>query len=107
MQIFRLTILHFSSRAFLTSQVIFSGFRSLLLCELFCSHSEVKLVANIMLVAAKQKKGRIAEWSVHLVMDWEVSGSNTGGFKCFSNRLSFESNSFDISWFMLIIAAKL
>ena len=33
-------------------------------------------------------------------MDQEVSGSNPGGVKCFCNRLSFKSNSSDISRFM-------
>ena len=40
------------------------------------------------------------EWGVNLVMDQVVSGSNPGEFKCFSTRLSFESNSFAISRFM-------
>ena len=37
---------------FLTSQVIFSRFRSSVLSDLYFTHSEVKLVANIKSVAA-------------------------------------------------------
>ena len=43
------------------------------------------------------------ELAVQLVMDREVSRSNPGGVKCFSTRLSFESNSSDISRFMFIL----
>ena len=41
---------------------------------------------------------------MHLVMDREVSGSNPGGGKCFSTRLSFESRPSDISRFMFDFA---
>ena len=37
---------------------------------------------------------------MHMGMDLEVSGSNAGGVKYFSTRLSFESNSSEISRFM-------
>ena len=37
---------------------------------------------------------------MYLVLDREVSDSNPGGFKSFSPRLLFESNSSDISRFM-------
>ena len=57
MQIFRLTILHFSSKTFFDSQVTFSRFRSSFLSDLYYSHSEVKLVANIKSVAAYQQEG--------------------------------------------------
>ena len=80
MQIFHLTILRFFLEHSLTSQVTFSRFRSSFLSDLYCSHSEVKLVANIKSVTAKQNKGLIAEWSVHQVMNREVSG---GGVKYF------------------------
>ena len=36
----------------LTSQVTFSRFRSSFLSDLYCSHSEIKLVANIKSIAA-------------------------------------------------------
>ena len=75
----------------LTSQVTFSRFRSAFLSDLYCSHSEVK---------HSNKKGLIDEWAVHLIMGRDLNGSNPGGVKCFSNRLSFESNSSVISWFM-------
>ena len=39
---------------------------------------------------------------VHLVMDLEVNGSNPGGVKYYSCRLSFERNSSDISGFVSI-----
>ena len=39
----------------LTSHVTFSRFGSSFLSDFFCSHSEVKLVAYIKSVAAKQK----------------------------------------------------
>ena len=42
----------------------------------------------------------IEEWAVHMVMYREGRGSKPGGVKCFSTRLSFESNSSDISRFM-------
>ena len=47
--------------------------------------------------------GLIVEKSVHQVKDREISGSNPDGVKCFSTRLSFESNSSDISRFMFKI----
>ena len=44
--------------------------------------------------------GLLVVWVVHLVMDLEVNGSNPDGVKYYSSRLSFESNSSDISGFM-------
>ena len=41
----------------LTSQVTFSRFRSLFLSGLYCSHSEVKIVAEIKSIAAWQQEG--------------------------------------------------
>ena len=38
-----------------------------------------------------------------MVMKREGNGSNPGGGKCFSARLSFERNSSDISRFMFVI----
>ena len=55
MQFFRLTILRFFLEHSMTSQVTFSRFRSSFLSNLCCSHSEVKLVANIKSVTALQK----------------------------------------------------
>ena len=46
MQIFRLTILRFSSRTFFDSSEL-SRFRSSFLSDFYCFYSEVKLVANI------------------------------------------------------------
>ena len=40
-------------------------------------------------------------------MDRELNGSNPVGVKCFSTRLSFESNSSDISRFILATASLL
>ena len=37
---------------------------------------------------------------MHRVKKREFNGSNPGGVKCFLSRLSFESNSSDISRFM-------
>ena len=51
MQVFRLTIFRFSFRAFF-DLVTFSRFRSSFLSDVYCSHSEVKLVVNIKSVAA-------------------------------------------------------
>ena len=41
----------------LTSHVTFSGFRSSFLSDLYCTHSEVKLVAKIKPIAAWQQEG--------------------------------------------------
>ena len=48
-----------------------------------------------------QNWGEIAQSAVHMVMKREVNGSNPGGVKLFSTRLSFESNLSDMSRFML------
>ena len=53
MQIFCLTVFALS----LTSQVTFSRFRSSFLSDLYCSDSEVKLVAEITTIAAQQQAG--------------------------------------------------
>ena len=57
LQIFRLTILSFSSRTLLISQVTFSRLRSAFLSDLFCSLTEVKLDAKIKSIAAFLKEG--------------------------------------------------
>ena len=41
----------------LTSQMTFSRFRSSFVSDLYCSHSEVKLVVYMKLLAAWQKEG--------------------------------------------------
>ena len=84
----------------------FSRFRSLFLSVPYCFHSEVKLVANIKSVTAKQGQGPVDEWAAHMIMDPEVSGSNLGGVKCFSTRQSFESNSSDISRFIFVFCVS-
>ena len=44
--------------------------------------------------------GKMAQSVVQLVMKEEGNESNPGGLKCFSTRLSIESISSDINWFM-------
>ena len=83
----------------------FSRFRSSFLSDLFCSHSEVKLVANIKSVAAYESKRQIGQSVVQKVIKREVIGSNRGGVKCFFTGLSFESNSSDISRIMFYLYA--
>ena len=79
--------------------MISSCFRSSFLSDLFCSHSEVKLIANIKLVAAKKEETNSTVSSAY-GYEREVNGSKHGGVKCFFIRLSFESNSSDISRFL-------
>ena len=62
--------------------MISSCFRSSFLSDLFCSHSELKLVANIKLVAAK-KEGTNSTVGCAYGYEREVNGSNHGGVKCF------------------------
>ena len=57
MHIFCLSFLRYSSRTSWTSQVTFSRFGSSFLSDLYCSHSELKLVAKIRLITAKQEEG--------------------------------------------------
>ena len=73
--------------------MISSCFRSYFLSDLYCPHSEVKIVANIKLVAAK-KEGQIAQSAVGSAYGYErvVNGSNHDLVKCFFIRLSFECN---------------
>ena len=80
----------------LISRMTFSRFRSSFLSDLFCSHSEVKLVANTKSVVAYESKGQIAQSEVQKVIKREVNGWNRGGVKCFSTGLSFESYSSDV-----------
>ena len=94
MQILRMSILLCSSRTFFDfssdfftlSFTIFE--RSLLLSLRSKSCCYYKVVCSI------------AEWSIQLGMDREVSGLNPGGVNYFSTRLSLESNSSNFSRFM-------
>ena len=61
----------------------FSRFRSSLLSNLYCSHSEVKLVANINWLQHSKNEDMMAEFEVLGVTFREVSGSHPGGEKCF------------------------
>ena len=61
----------------------------------------MKLVANIKLVAGCNKKnGTSSTVGSAYGYEREVNGSNHGGVNGFFIRLSFESNSSDISRFM-------
>ena len=79
--------------------MISSCFRSYFLSDLYCSHSEVKLVANIKLVAAKKEGTNNTVGSAY-GYERVVNGSNHNGVKCFFIRLSFECNFSNISRFM-------
>ena len=57
MQIFRLTILGFSSRTFFDFSSDFFTLSFFILSDLYYSHSEVELVVNIKSVVAYQKVG--------------------------------------------------
>ena len=70
------------------------------------SFFEVKLDANVKWLQHRKNKSHIAQSVVHKVMKREVNGSNPGGVKCFSTRLSFESNSSDISRLMFTIVTQ-
>ena len=61
----------------------FSRFCSSFLSNLYCSHSEVKLVANINWSHHSKKKFLMAQLEVLGVTVREVSGSNPGGGKVF------------------------
>ena len=100
LQFFCSTISRFSLEYFFSSQVSFSRFRSSFLSDVYCSHSEVNLVANIKSFLHIYSKGLITQWSERLVMYLEINGSKSSGANFFSTRLSFESNSSDISWFV-------
>ena len=62
----------------LTSQVTCSLFPSSFLNDLYCSYSEVEIVAKRKSIAACDKKCLIAEWAVLLVRDRAIHGSNPG-----------------------------
>ena len=74
----------------------FSRFRSSFLSDLYCSHSEVKLVAKVKLIANRinhsKSKGLKAEWAVFLVSEREVNGSNPGVVNYFCTRKAPELN---------------
>ena len=61
---------------FLTSQVTFSHFRSSFLSDLYCSHSEVKLVAKIKSIAAWQEEGAHSRVGIVSGQGAEVDDSN-------------------------------
>ena len=56
----------------------FSSFRSSFLSDLYCSHSEVNLIASINWLQ-RSNKVLMAQLALHEVMDQEVTGSNPGG----------------------------
>ena len=82
MQIFRLTILR-CSRTFFEFSLTFSRFRSSILSDLFCSYSEVKLVANINWLQHSKKTVLLAQLELIGVRFREVNGSNPGRGKVF------------------------
>ena len=84
MQIFCLTILRFSARTFFDSQVTFSRFRSSFLSNLYCSQSEVKLVANINWLQHVKHKFLTAQLEVLGVTIREVGCWNPGGERFFA-----------------------
>ena len=63
----------------------FSRFCSSFLSDLYCSHFEIKLVANIKSVVECRNQGQIAQLAVHMVMNREINGSIPGGVKCLSH----------------------
>ena len=73
----------------------FSRFRSLFLSDLYCSYSEVKLIANINWLQHIKKEGS----------DGPV-GSALLGIGKFSTRLSLESNSSETCRFMFFYSRK-
>ena len=79
--------------------MISSCSRSSFLSDLFCSHSEAKLVANTKLIAAKKEATNSTVSSAY-GYEREFNGSNHGAVKCFFIRLSFERNSSDMSRFL-------
>ena len=102
MQIFWLTISRFSSWTFFDFSSDFSRFCSSFLSDRYCSHSDIKLVANIKSVATKQKQGT-GSWVV------SASGFGSGGQGFESRRCQMffhvllESNSSDISLFNFLV----
>ena len=59
----------------------FSRFRSSFLSNLYCSHSEVRLVVNINWLQHIKNTVLMAQLEVLGVTDREVSGTNPGGGK--------------------------
>ena len=84
MQIFCLTILRVSSRTFFDFSSDFFCLLSSFLSNLYCSLSEVKLVANINWLQHIKNKVLIAQLEVLGVTVREVSGSNPRGGKVFA-----------------------
>ena len=78
MQIFRLTFCAFLLELSFTSQVTFSRFRSSVVSDLYCSHFEVKLVANINWLQQNKNKVLREKLEVLGVTVREVNGSNPG-----------------------------
>ena len=66
------------------SQLTFSHFRSSFLSDLYWSHSEVKLVANINWLQHRKNKVLMAQFNVLGVTVWEVNGSNSGRERVFA-----------------------
>ena len=62
----------------------FSRFRSLFLSNLYCSHSEVKLVASLNWLQHIKNTVLMAQLEVPVVTVREVNGSNPGGGKVFA-----------------------
>ena len=75
--------MRFSSRAFFDFSSDFFMLLFFFLSDLFCSHSELKLV-NIKLVAAKTEGTNSTVGSAY-GYEREVNGSNHDGVKCFSS----------------------
>ena len=55
---------------------------------LYCSHSEVKHVAEINRLQHRYKKGLIAEWAVLLAREREFNGSNPWGRMSYMSTIS-------------------
>ena len=82
--------MRFSSRTFFDFSSDFFMLLFFFLSDLFCSHSELKLV-NIKLVAAKTGGTNSTVGSPY-GYERVVNGSNHDLVKCFFIRLSFECN---------------
>ena len=101
LQIFCWTVCDFLLDHSLTSQMTFSSLSLLILSDLYCSHSTVKLVANIKLFYHIYRKVLIACVASASGYGSGVQWFDSRRVKNFSTRLSFKSNSSDISRFML------
>ena len=100
MQIFLLDHFVFLLEHSLKFQVTLSRFRFSFPSNLYCSHSEVKLVAKKNWLQ-HNKEGLIAEWAVLLVRKREVNGSNSGVVNYFCTLEKFLSRLHPLNYIAL------